>query len=214
MSSLIFYTEKEQALVATDTLGVSHGGDPFMFTTKSIFIPHLKTIIAGTGQGGFANEWATHVNTRMILKGLHNLDYHTPSGLREFWEDYKNRHNNPEGFTTTVYQIGFSEETNEVASFAYRSTNDFKSEQLEYGTYVKPECRVLDGNLLEIIPNMMLEQREIQSNEPAEERVYIGGEIYAFHLTQNGCNIFKLGEFPDFKNQEKEIELNFSRNGC
>jgi hypothetical protein len=214
MSSLIFYTDKEQILVATDTLGVSSGGKPFMFSSKALYIPHLRTIIAGTGTGGFSNEWAMYVTNRMVVKGLHNLDYHTPNNLRELWEEYKNRQSLPEGFTTTLYQFGFSEETDEVVSFAYRSTNNFVSEPLGYGTAVKPKCTVQEGDLLKLIPEMMQEQREIQSKETPENRIYIGGEIYAQHLTKNGCNIFKLGEFPDFKEQEVEVFSNYSENEC
>ena len=56
MSSLIFYTDPEQVLVATDTLAVSSDGKPFIFTSKALYIPHLKTIIAGTGCSEFFNE--------------------------------------------------------------------------------------------------------------------------------------------------------------
>ena len=48
MSSLIFYTDREQALVATDSLAVDGSGAPHMFTSKAGYIPHLKTIIAVT----------------------------------------------------------------------------------------------------------------------------------------------------------------------
>ncbi|MDP2562981.1 hypothetical protein [Psychrobium sp. 1_MG-2023] len=214
MSSLIFYTDKDQILVATDTLGVSNGGKPFMFSSKSMYIPHIKTIIAGTGVGGFSNEWAMYVTSRMVVKGLDNLDYHTQDGLIRLWEDYKVRQSLPESYTSTVYQLGFSEDTNEVLVFAYRSTNNFASESLGYGTAVKPECKVPEGDLLKLIPSMMQEQREIQSKETPENRIYIGGEIYAQHLTVNGCNIFKIGEFPDFKKQEQEVFANFSENEC
>ncbi|MDP1249962.1 hypothetical protein Q6312_28840, partial [Klebsiella pneumoniae] len=64
---------------------------------------------------------------------------------------------------------------------------------------VKPECKILEGNLIEIIPLMMQEQREIQESQPKESRIYIGGEINVMHLTENACNTFKIGEFPDFR---------------
>ncbi len=62
----------------------------------------------------------------MIVKGIMNLDYHTPEGLRKLWAGYKMEYSVPDEFTTTVYQFGISEETSNVASFAYRSTNDFR----------------------------------------------------------------------------------------
>lgn len=205
MSSLIFYTDKEQALVATDTLAVEADGQPLLFTSKSSYIPHLKTIICGTGCGGFSNEWASYVNNRMILQGILNLDYHTPEKLNELWDKYKVEYNLPEGFTTTVYHIGFSEETDEIVTFVYRSTNNFESEQLPFGTAVKPGCKVLDGNLFENLQTMMEEQRTIQDSLPDNERIYIGGEIYCMYLTRAGCNISKAGEFPEFKEQQKFV---------
>jgi hypothetical protein len=47
MSSLIFHTDASQALVATDTLAVKPDGTPLMYGSKALYLPHLKTIIAG-----------------------------------------------------------------------------------------------------------------------------------------------------------------------
>ena len=209
MSSLIFYTDKTQALVATDTLSVDLEGKPFAFVSKSAYVPHLKTIIAGTGAGGFANQWHLYVSTRMVLKGIRNLDFHTPKGLSKLWVDYLVEYSLPEDFTTTVYQFGICEESGEIISFAYRSKNNFVSETLGYGTGVKPECSVPEGDLMALIPDMMNEQREIQNKEPLESRVYIGGEIYAFYLSNDGCNCIKLGEFDEYKLQEEQIFNSF-----
>lgn len=73
MSSLIFYTDSTQALVATDSLATNSDGEPFMFVTKAGYIPHLRTIIAGTGAGGFANQWQllVTVNKTRTLESQH-----------------------------------------------------------------------------------------------------------------------------------------------
>ncbi|HCG8192241.1 MULTISPECIES: hypothetical protein [Vibrio harveyi group] len=211
MSSLIFYTQTDAAVVATDTLSVSSDGSPFCFCTKAGYIPHLKTIIAGTGAGGFSNQWLLHASTRMVVRGIHNLDFHTAKGLRDLWATYKKEYSLPDNSTTTIYQFGISEESGEVVSFAYRSSNNFQSEQLQFGTGVKPPCTVLEGNLLDIIPDMMAEQKKNESEKPPSERVYIGGEIIALVLTKEGCNHIKLGEFEDFVSDEKSIFKNFSK---
>ena len=198
MSSLIFYTDGSQALIATDTLAVNENGNPAFFCSKANHIPHLKMLIAGTGVAGFSNEWALQASTSMLVKGIHNLDYHTPEALRALWKEYKGKKSVSESFTTTVYQFGISEETEGVVGFAYRSTNNFMSEEIGYGTVVKPECDVLEGDLIESLPKMMKQQRLFQNSAPKNERVYIGGEIIAHHLTANGCNTFKVSEFDDF----------------
>jgi hypothetical protein len=76
MSSLIFYTEQEQAIIATDTLAVSPGGSPFTFTTKAFHVPHLRMVIAGTGCGGFLDRWLCYLNSRMIVPGIDALPAH------------------------------------------------------------------------------------------------------------------------------------------
>lgn len=213
MSSLIFATDESQIFVATDTLAVTPDGEPFLFASKATHIPHLRTIIAGTGGGGFSNQWALTVASRMVVNGIHNLDYHTPEALKELWGQYSNEYSLPENFTTTVYQFGFSEVDNKVVSFAYRSTNNFESEELQYGTAVKPVCSVPEGNLVELVPSMMQEQRDIQEQLPKDQRLYIGGEIYALYLTANECRSFKLGQFHDYEEHERKIFENHRKSG-
>ena len=66
MSSLIFHTEQNQVMIATDTLATSPDGRPFKFTTKAFFLlPHLRMIIAGTGAGGFLGRWFIRVNDNL-----------------------------------------------------------------------------------------------------------------------------------------------------
>lgn len=207
MSSLIFVTNEKQILVATDTLVTSQGGEPLMFASKATHIPHIKSIVAGTGAEGFINEWARIVSTKMIVNGIHNLDYHTPKGLRELWKTYSDGLNKE--LKATVYQFGISEVNRRVQSFVYRSENEFESESLEYGTVVKPECRIPEGNLFQLIPSMMAEQRENQEKLPNDERIYMGGEIYALYLTSEGCNTIKLGQFNDFEDHERTIFHNY-----
>ena len=205
MSSLIFATDERNILVATDTLGVTTEGEPFLLASKATHVPHLRTIIAGTGVGGLSNEWALTVSMRMVVRGIMNLNYHTPKGLRDLWRKYKAVYSIPEGLTTTVYQFGISEEDDRVLSFAYRSTSDFESEQLQYGFGVKPECTIPEGDFLEALPQMMAEQRRNQEALPKDERLYIGGEIQALHLTADGCRSFKVGQFPDFEAHQRAI---------
>jgi hypothetical protein len=213
MSSLIFYTDPEQALVATDTLAVTPVGAPMMFSSKAIYLPHLRTIIAGTGMGMFSGDWAMTVNNRMVLRGIQNLDYHTPAALRELWQRYKSEYPLPEEITTTVYHFGLSEDDQSLHAYAYRSTNNFSSERLCYGFGLKPACTLPDdGSLVENLPLMMAEQRNSELKKPQGERLYIGGECIALHLTKNGCNAFRVFQFEDYPQNLREIFCNHRRN--
>jgi hypothetical protein len=212
LSSLIFYTDQDQIYVATDTLAVHPTGEPMMFVSKATHIPHLNLIIAGTGQGGFANEWAFIVNSRMMLSGIENLNYHAPIGLQKLWCEYKEKYNLTDDATTTVYIFGYSEENSHVVSYAYRSKNNFDSEALPYGIATKPACVVPEGeiNLDEIIPKLMHSQRENQLTLPLDERVYIGGEINCLYLNRDNCTAYKLYTFPDYADHLKYALANFT----
>ena len=180
MSSLIFYTDEAQALIVTDTLAVTDNGEPLSFVSKAGYIPQLRTIIAGTGAGGFSNTWLLEASTRMVVSGIQNLNYHTSACLRRLWKQYKHDHAIPSSstVTTSVYQFAICEETG-----------------------VKPECQILDGDLLQTIPVMMNEQRAIQATYSHPERIHIGGEMIAHYLTSSMYQCFKIGEFEDFRTQ-------------
>jgi len=207
LSSLIFCTDETQAFVATDTLAVaSHDKRPVNFTTKAHILPHLRMIIAGTGAGGFLDNWFVRVNGGIVSTGIDNLSEHTPGNLAAIW--IKSGAVAGQSPTTTVYHFGFSENTGLIHSYAYRSTTGFKAEPLPYALAVKPECTVPSPyNLPEDIKPMMDEQRAIQATLPESERIFIGGEIQIHHLTRDGFRVFTHAEFDDFA-LDKEAVLN------
>lgn len=50
----------------------------------------------------------------------------------------------------------------------------------------------------------MKKQRIEQESIPKQDRVYIGGEIFAWYLCKDECRSFKLGQFEDY-NEHKSI---------
>lgn len=212
MSSLVFHTQPDMAIVATDTLAVHESGAPSHFTTKAVLVPHLRMIIAGTGVAGFSSRWFVHVNDGMTVRGIDHLDQHTQPGLCDLWAGYRKEVGFPAQFTTTIYHFGVSEITGEVAAFAYRSENDFMSERLTHGLKVKPACEVptdceLPGDIIQIMES----QRALQANKPPRERLHIGGEIQVFLLTPHSTTCTRLHRFSDFDETEAAIYENFTR---
>jgi hypothetical protein len=147
----------------------------------------------------------------MIVRGIDNLDYHAPGGLASVWAGFKQEASDPDNInTSTVYHFGFSEATGSVRSFVYRSTNDWRSEQLDYGLGLKPECTIPDNfRFPEDIRTMMDEQRAIQRSRPDSQRVYIGGQIQVHCLSQDGYAVWTLGRFDDYDADELGIYENF-----
>jgi hypothetical protein len=99
-----------------------------------------------------------------------------------------------------------------IHSFAYRSTNDFQSEPIEYGIGVKPECAIpINYRLPQDIKAMMDEQRTIQTSLSKDKRIYVGGEIQVYHLSREGCYVCTLDRFEDYDRDEKAIYDRFRR---
>jgi hypothetical protein len=211
MSSLIFYADENQALVATDTLATSPDGKPFKFTTKTFIVPHLKLLMSGVGVHGFLGKWFVQMNDGVVVRGIDHLNYHAPRILASLWQRYKKELSIPDNIKTTIYHVGFSEITEKIHLYAYRSTEDFTSERLEpYGIRVKPECPVPENYCLpQDIRTMMDDQRAIQASKPKSERIYIGGEIEIHHLTKGGSEVYTLHRFEDYSRDEMAIYDNF-----
>ena len=86
MSSLIFYTDPKQALVATDTLVVSkENKEPIYFASQAIYLPHLKMIVASTGLNRFMEQWLCIVN-QLPVSDIHDLNGHTPGNLARLFD--------------------------------------------------------------------------------------------------------------------------------
>jgi hypothetical protein len=214
VSSLIFYTDENQALIATDTLATSatEPGTPFKFTTKAFIIPHLRMIIAGTGCGGFCDKWFLQINDKMIVKGIVNLDHHTPRNLTLLWSSHKEEFSIPDDVTTTVFHFGFSEEDQKICSYMYSTAYDFEPKMITYGLSGKPEFNCPEPyELPKDFKTIMESQRKLQLSETKKNRVYIGGEIQVIHLTKDGFSSYPLCKFDDYDSDESAIYSNYGK---
>jgi hypothetical protein len=211
MSSIIFWTDETQALVATDTLAVSTDGKPLRFTTKAFIVPHLRLIMAGTGAGGFLGRWFIQINDNMLVQGIEHLDHHSPRVLAAFWLRFKQEFSITDtDRTTTVYHFGFSESTGLIRTFAYRSANGFRSEEVGYGLGYKPECTLPDDyQLPRDIRRIRDDQRVVQAARPKETMLYIGGEIMIHHVSRTGFVAYPLDRFEDYATDEAAMYENF-----
>nr|WP_321442945.1 hypothetical protein [uncultured Cohaesibacter sp.] len=212
MSSIIFQLAPDEILIATDTLAAKTDGSPVFFASKAIYLPHLRTIVAGSGAAGVSSRWIQHINDRMLLSGIHNLAYHAPSALQKIWNEYRQEFDIPSSVTSTIYHLGISDEDdNCMVGYINRSTSGFASEQMDYGWRYRPDCTWPEGetDALKMVQMMMQEQRELQAERPLSERIQIGGECMAWHLTKDGCASFRVFEFDDHKAQRQEALNNF-----
>ncbi|EOE5319333.1 hypothetical protein ACKGF9_001389 [Providencia rettgeri] len=205
MSSLIFYTDNEQAIIATDTLAVTMEGKPYFFANKATYVPTLNMVVSGLGMGTLSAEWQNKVSHGLIYMDMDHLNKYASKYLLEIYKEHQDKYGFGDDESATIYHIGYSVEDEGYAAYAFRSTNKFVCERLSYGTAVKPECDILEGNLFDLIPTMMQQQRSIQMAMPESKRVYIGGEIFAIHLTDGKATYYKLAEFEDYRQMQRQI---------
>lgn len=211
MSAIIFQNCEDQAFVATDTLACDDEGRPGLFRSKALYVPHLRTIVFATGFAEMLENWFIHINRRMVVDGVEQLDAFTPETLRELWaelrQDIGGAMDQHHCQTTTVYHMGVSEKTGKIVTYAYRSTNDFASEKLPANSIgFKPECPASDGET--DIFELMKKQRSHQQNsgKPLREQVHIGGEIQLYQLTAQGCNISTYARFDDYDEARTKMQ--------
>lgn len=195
MTAAIFSIAPEHVIVATDTLAVA--GDtrsPLMFTTKFYPLPHLGGAMFATGLGDLALSWFGRLQ-RFVATDIHHLDQFVTNELRAADDELKH----DPALTTTVYHVGFSHLEGRYVAFAYRSTNDFKSERLSYGLFTKPP--VSDAEFAECIDDFirgMTQQKQADDALPPSQRVHIGGEIQILRLQDQQMFIQTVHRFDDY----------------
>ncbi len=196
MSSLLFYTDENEAIVATDTLLHYSVDTPPGFASKAISIPHMRMIIAATGSALLFSRWIGLVNNQGFALDVDAVDTHAPQELQALWSEL-NRHLPALGNqSATIYHFGISDDSGKVHGFAYRSGSDFKSEHLDYGLGVKPELidkAAIDWNSFPACAPQIMRAQSRQEDEKHGDRVYIGGTAEVAHLTKNGFSIYSLG---------------------
>ena len=190
-------------MVATDTITTApEVNAPNMYTTKAMFLPHLRILIAGTGCLSFLSNWILSVNTGAIVRDIDNLNIHAPEFLNKIWRDMYNDVGTTVN-SATIYHFGFSTE-NKLNCYAYRSTNDFTSEKIAYGAYIKPEVNVSsEFTLPENIRDIMDEQIKQENMSHKNNKILIGGEIILYTLRQND---FLITIHDRFENYSENLE--------
>jgi len=198
MTALNFLIQKNQIYIVMDTLAIS-GDDktPYMFKTKFLALPHINTVICGTGNGPFVENWFAMAQHRMVVKDLDNLDFHTTTALLEIKKEYEDLDKN----SVTLYHFGYSRDRERYLCYVYRSTNDFESEEILDGFGIKPQIDVnLNGErkLPEKFIEIVKQQRVVDNSSPIASKVGIGGDVIFIHLQNNSITILPCYRFDDY----------------
>ena len=182
MTVLNVQFQPDLVFIVGDTV-VSDPSDmsPAFFMTKVYPVPLWKGVICGTGLGNLLVAWFPRVTTSILARDIRHLNEFVPPILRELSSEHQ-------GYagTSTIYHFGFDERENRFIGFAYRSSSDFISETLPYGTLIKPNPNGAIPIEVERLPDdfvgIACQQKALDDSAPSGERVGIGGELFAYAL--------------------------------
>jgi len=119
---------------------------------------------------------------------------------------------------STIYQFGYSEESQAFRGFTYKSATNFNLEEYEYGAVYKPQpfghFDVYATMEEHGIDDAFIKLMELQKAEDdlLDEKVGIGGEIHRLVLQKNSFKIEIIHKFPDYELQYKEMILSLNKN--
>ncbi|MPN28603.1 hypothetical protein SDC9_176045 [bioreactor metagenome] len=160
-------------------------------------------------------KWFEFIQTNIVANGIYQLDRLTKKNIMSFMSK-----ENPTNESTTLYQFGIHEIDNKIYGYAYRSTNDYSSEQLPYSIGVKPTGPFeTDDNLFdflsgllgeEALQKVMLKLKEYDDQLETQNtyKVGIGGllEVCVFEKYSLDIKIYDI--FPDYRSVHEEILKN------
>jgi hypothetical protein len=204
---LNFALAQDAVYLVTDTL-VSDPVDmgPLFFTAKVFPAPHWQGLICGTGVQQFIVEWYCTAITSILAIDMKHLDEFVPDMIRPMYQQYQ--FDQDREITSTIYHIGLDRSERRFVAFAYRSTNDFVGEPLEYGIHLKPDPE--DASMVfNHFPADFITIAEMQKLEdetkPMVERVGIGGDLISYMMQIVDVNgqpetqmaIVRCHKFPD-----------------
>jgi hypothetical protein len=200
MTAINFMFNADTVVIAMDTLSISvQDRTPYKFASKIFPLPHLRSVMCGTGNLDLILEWYTTIQKNVISYDIDYFSQLTSDTLKSLNAKY------PPEATTTIYQFGYSHKHDKFRGFVYRSTNDFKSEEYEYCTAYKPqvdfdffgeaEKHGLDEAFIKLITMQKIE------DDACIDRVGIGGEIHRFIMTKDSNKLDIIHRFPDHEEQ-------------
>lgn len=207
MTALLYHLDPERVCVAMDTctLDIEDSGDrvPGPFCTKVCLLPHLHTVVCGTGIRSLIYYWNAFLQQNAVARDIVELDNIARAKLPELARECRVT----EQHTSTIYHFGYWPTEERMVGIAYRSTNGFDGDELQYGLGIKPpdgldleqalktcEDQGLPAGFIEV----MKLQKVYDDARPSKERLGIGGEVQYLVMDKEGCSLRTCHRFDDY----------------
>ncbi|MFL1546984.1 hypothetical protein [Pseudomonas sp. O39] len=200
MSSLLFYTDDNEATVVTDTLVVTPSEEFLGHANKAVSVDRLRLITAGTGVADVFINWISFVNDESAALDVDSLNDEATKRLQSIWGEVQRNTPAFADQTATIYLFGLSNDSGHIHGYVYRSTSKFASARIPQGLAMKPALTVEELGTVEYwdFPDCSKEiirlQAAIEGAKPKGQRVLIGGNANLIRLTKDGSEFMTLGE--------------------
>ncbi|OAB45990.1 hypothetical protein [Paenibacillus glacialis] len=209
MTALNFIFDSENVYIAMDTLSITvDEKKPFKFASKIFPLPHLRSVMCGTGNIDLILDWNKMINRNVISYDIDYLNILTTEALRNLNSQY------PKEVTSTIFQFGYSHKQNAFRGFVYRSTNDFNVEEYEYCAAIKPQVSFDFYEELSIhgVDEMFIKLITLQKYEDdlSKDKVGIGGEIHRFIMSKDSNQLDIIYRFPDHEEHYRDMISNLN----
>jgi hypothetical protein len=197
----MFLQDVDSVLIITDTLATTPTGEPLIYQCKCWPLPQLGMVMTGTGSGNLAEAWYRNLQTRVLARDIEMLDRHAPEALRRLSAELEMEYGPLPG-TSTIYHFGVTERAGTVVRFVYRSEKNFESEFSDQpGFGMKPPPASLPETGPDSLDGMVELAKTIRAEQdrlPADERVYIGGELFLTNLQGRVIGVTRVFRFGDY----------------
>lgn len=208
MTALNYILGEQGVIISMDTLSLMmEDKQPFKFVTKFFPIPHMNCVICGTGNLDAIINWFVFVEKSIMANGIYQLNELSVQEMPNFMKKYNGNN------LCTIYQFGLHEIDNKFHGFAYRSTNNFQSEELAYSIGIKPQnafsqddfksilTEIQDQtiSLDDVLVKIMHRQKEYDDSLDLKNKIGIGGIVQILALAKDNIQIRNYHYFDDYE---------------
>ncbi|WP_340031137.1 hypothetical protein NSQ20_25520 [Paenibacillus sp. FSL K6-1122] len=200
MTAINVVFDKNQLILSMDTLvSRSFSRVPMKFTTKILLLPHLNSVICGTGNLDLLHDWYIYIQRKLISRDVEYFSDVATECLIELNEKH------PKEATSTIFHFGYSEAESVFKGYLFKSEENFEKRDIPYGTLLKPHADFdvyqeyeENGNLQQTFIRLMELQK---TNDDRLETGWagIGGEIQLLFMKKDSIKLDTVHRFEDYE---------------
>ncbi len=197
MTALNYLLTENCVIISMDTLTSRDYKTPLKYSSKIYPLPHLNSVLCGTGSHSLIINWFSHIQGRILAKDIH--------GINEIAESELPILNGEDKFDSDIYHFGYDIVTKKFVGYVFRESNKFKVEKLPYTMGIRPSKKEIVQNIAEnkYKSDPVLNFIELMKDQKKAEKLdgnisSIGGEIHILVLREDEQTMWVSHRFDDY----------------